>query len=336
VELIVNSLAAARSSLGVRRLFAGVMQHLAWDSKVSFSRLPKIAPVARVAELLQLGRRDAIYWSPTHRGPLWAHHHVVSLHDCINVEYTFRDDWRLPAFRRVFNLVLRNAQVVVALSRATKDAALRNYSLIESKIVVIPAGFDLPSETAAVAEQPYAGPPFILMVTNALPHKNALRACRAFVDSVAPHNGYVLRVVGSLPPAALGLCGQDSAKIEVHGHVADAQLRSWYRNAAFLFSPSLAEGYNLPVAEAVASGGNVLCSDIAVHREFFQGRAAFFDPGSEDSMVEALNGAVMKAGTRWYPGASKGRLRSFKDMADDYRAVFRGIEREHADEKIRL
>jgi glycosyltransferase involved in cell wall biosynthesis len=329
VELIVNSLAAARSSLGVRRLFAGVMQHLAWDSKVSFTKLPKMAPVARVVELLQMGRRDAIYWSPTHRGPLWAHHHVVSLHDCINVEYTFRNDWRLPAFRRMFNQVLANAQVVVALSRATKDAALRNYTLVESKIVVIPAGFDMPPETARVTGLPYSGPPFILMLTNALPHKNSLRACRAFFGSIAPRNGYVLRVVGSLPPAALDLGGLHAAKIEVHAHVADAELRGWYQSAAFLFSPSLAEGYNLPVAEAIASGGNVLCSDIAVHREFFEGHAAFFDPGSEDSIVEALNAAVMKAGTRWYPGASNSRLRSFKDMADDYRALFRGIEREH-------
>jgi hypothetical protein len=95
-----------------------------------------------------------------------------------------------------------------------------------------------------------------------------------------------------------------------------------------LFSPTLAEGYNLPIAEAIASGGNVLCSDIDVHREFFEGRAAFFDPTSEDSMVEVLNAAVMKTGTCWYPGASSDRLRSFKDVADDYRAVFRGVERE--------
>ena len=329
MDLIINSM-AARSSLGVRRLFAGVMQHLAWDSKVTFTQLPKMASAARLAELLQVGRRDAIYWSPTHRGPLWAHHHVVSLHDCINVEYTYRDDWRLPAFRRMFNMVLANAQVVVALSRATKDAALRNYEVEDSKIVVIPAGFDVPAATGQqAARAAYDGPPFILMFSNTLPHKNALRACRAFVVSSAPRNGYVLRVVGSLPAAALDLCGREVAKVEVHAHLADAELRSWYQSAAFLFSPSLAEGYNLPVAEAIASGANVLCSDIAVHREFFEGRAAFFDPSSDDAVVEALNAAVMKMGTCWYPLASSGGLRSFKDTADDYRAVFRGIEREH-------
>jgi glycosyltransferase involved in cell wall biosynthesis len=328
MDLIINSMAAARSSLGVRRLFAGVMKHLVWDSDVTYSKLPKSARLARVAELLQRGRRDAIFWSPTHSGPLSAPHHVVSLHDCINVEYTYRNDWRLPAFRRMFNLVLSNAQVVVALSRATKDAALRNYTLAESKFVVIPAGFDMPPDIERTAAAVYAGPPFILMLTNALPHKNAFGACRAFLRSAAPRLGFVLRVVGSLPHAALDLCERAGDKIEIHSHVADAQLREWYGSAAFLFSPSLAEGYNLPVAEAIASGGNVLCSGIAVHREFFDGRAAFFDPTSEDSMVAALDAAVAKAGARWYPSASNIKLRSFKDMADDYLAVFRGIERE--------
>ncbi len=317
---------AARSSLGVRRLFAGVMRHLAWDSKVILTKLPKMPAVARAAELLQIGRRDAIYWSPTHRGPLFAHHHVVSLHDCINVEYTYRGDWRLPAFRRMFNRVLGNAEVVVALSRATKDAALRNYTIEESKIVVIPAGFDVPAAAAATLPA-YAGPPFILLLTNAWPHKNALRACRAYVKSIAPDNGYELRVVGSLPRAALELAGPGAAKIKVHAHVDDAQLQAWYRHAAFLFSPSLAEGYNLPIAEAIASGANVLCSDIAVHREFFEGHAAFFDPTRDDAMVEALNAAVRIADERWYPEVSQLHMRSFKDMADDYRAVFRGVER---------
>jgi len=328
MDLIINSGPVARSSLGVRRFFSGVMRYLAWDSTVSFAHLPKMGPVARVAELLQFGRRDAIFWSPTHSGPLFAHNHVVTLHDCINVEYVYRNDWRLPAFRRMFNMVLANAKVVVALSRATKDSALRNYDLEESKIVVIPAGFEAPGTADVAIAPPYAGPPFILMLTNALAHKNGLRACRAFANSSAPRRGYVLRVVGSLPDGALELCGKHADKIEVHAQVSDAVLGSWYKTAAFLFSPSLAEGFDLPVGEAIASGGNVLCSNIPVHLEFFEGRAVFFDPSSDEAITEALNAAVMKAGTCWFPGASRAGLRSFRDTADDYRAVFRGIERE--------
>jgi glycosyltransferase involved in cell wall biosynthesis len=325
VELIINSVAAARTSLGVRRLFAGVMQHLHWDSTVSFTTLPKSAALARVAELLQTGRRDAIFWSPTHRGPLWARHHVLSLHDCINVEYVYRDDWRLPAFRRLFNLTLANAEVVVALSQATKEAALRNYTLDAAKIVVIPAGFDVPGDWANTLRPPERGAPFILMLTNALAHKNAQRAVRAFLHSSAVRDGYVLRVVGSLPREALDLAAR-GAQIELHGHVSDPQLQEWYRSAAFLLSPSLAEGYNLPVAEAIASGANVLCSDIAVHREFFSGRVRFFDPTRDDAIVAALNAAILSAGTRWYPDVPNASTRTFKDMADDYRAVFRAIE----------
>jgi len=82
-------------------------------------------------------------------------------------------------------------------------------------------------------------------------------------------------VVGSLPSAALDLLEQGDAKIEVHAHVEDARLQEWYKSAAFLLSPSLAEGYNLPVAEAIASGGNVLCSDIVYTANSSRARGIF-------------------------------------------------------------
>ncbi len=42
--------------------------------------------------------------------------------------------------------------------------------------------------------------------------------------------------------------------------------------------PSFAEGFGLPVAEALQLGTPVLCSDIAAHREIAEGVAEFIDP----------------------------------------------------------
>jgi glycosyltransferase involved in cell wall biosynthesis len=44
-------------------------------------------------------------------------------------------------------------------------------------------------------------------------------------------------------------------------------LRRAYRAAAWLLAPSLEEGYDLPVAEALASGTPVVGSDISAHRD---------------------------------------------------------------------
>jgi glycosyltransferase involved in cell wall biosynthesis len=326
MDLIINSTAALRSSLGVRRLFSGIMQHLEWPSEVSYTKAPRFGIPERVSELLQRGRKDAIFWSPSHRGPLDAHHHVVSVHDCINIEYVYRDDWRLPVFRRLFNVVLDRAEAIIALSNATRNAVLRNYKVDDSKIVVIPAGFELPdrltNDLPAIKRD--SSRPFALMVTNSLAHKNTVGACRAFAKSRAAEKGVVLRVVGSIAPEASLICSSSGIELDLHDHIDDTTLMAWYKTCAFLFSPTLAEGYNLPVAEAIASDANVLCSDIPVHREFFDGRATFFDSASLDAMVEALNAAYERDG-RWHRPPDSSRSRTFRDVAADYRSLFERI-----------
>lgn len=323
MELIVNSTAAFRSSRGVNRFVTGVMQHLDWPGPVTMTNAARVPRLERITELLQRGQKDAILWSPSHRGPLNAYHHVVSVHDCINVEFTHIGDWRLPLFRQLFNQVLKRAQTVVALSQTTRSAIIRNYRIDNSKIVVIPAGYDVPSIVSVtdseVAES--AQHPFVLMVTNALPHKNTSAACKAFSLSRAKANGVQLRVVGSISAEAEVLCRETGVRLEIYDRVDDETLMKWYTLCLFLLSPTLAEGYNLPVAEAVAAGANVLCSDIAVHREFFTGQAVFFDPSSLDCMIAALDEGLLRDGC-WMPAPSNITRRNFRDVAGDYRALF--------------
>jgi glycosyltransferase involved in cell wall biosynthesis len=336
--LIVNS-SALRSSMGVRRLYAHIVPFLDWPTPIEMTRDASVGAIARVQELLRVGRKDAIFWSPTHRGPLRAHHHVVSVHDCINIEYVYSRDWRLPAYRRLFNAVLTHAETIVALSHATRDAILRNYTVDAGKIEVIAAGFDPPARMPITAGAVRAanrvpqgvpdgvpdgapdGVPFVLMVTNGLAHKNTEKACGAFIASDAAKLGLGLRVVGSVSPAALALLSNGGAKYDIYARVDDATLTAWYRGCAFLFSPTLVEGYNLPVAEAIASGANVLCSDIAAHREFFAPYAEFFDPTRIEAMVAALNTGLQRSG-RWHAFDAAAPHRTFVDMAADYRRLF--------------
>jgi glycosyltransferase involved in cell wall biosynthesis len=327
MDLIINTAGAGRYSLGVRRLFSGVMQFLDWPSEVSLTKASRFSIAERTIELVRPGRRDAIFWSPTHRGPLKAHHHVVSVHDCINVEYVYRVDWRLPMFRRLFQLVLNNAETIVALSHATRNAILRNYTVAEQKLTVIPPGFDFPTISPGTPPSGAGQPknPFVLMLTNPYLHKNALNALRAFAASRAANNHITLRVLGSLSPGVLAQVARPGVQIEIHSHVDDTTLTQWYRSCMFLFSPSLAEGYNLPISEAVTLGSNVLCSDIDVHREFFGKYANFFDPASVEDMTDALNKAFDNPGP-WHAALDHTTARSYRDVAADYRRVFQSIE----------
>lgn len=91
---------------------------------------------------------------------------------------------------------------------------------------------------------------------------------------------YLLRAMAQLPPGAkahLYIVGGPSGtlrvapaeierlgigdRVTIVGRVPARELAAWYRRAQVLVSPSLYEGFGLPVAEAMASGTAVIASD---------------------------------------------------------------------------
>lgn len=325
MKLTVNGAAILHSSLGVRRYYESVTRHMNWPGGISITRVPPSRARARLAELAMRGTADAILWSPCQRGPLRAKHHVITVHDCINVEYTYVGDWRLPALRWASQQVLGQAQRIVAISHATKNAILRNYQVAPDKILVIPSPcrMEVASSSNEAVVAPLPAKPYVLMVTNDLPHKNTVRACEALVRAGAARLGVALQVVGRVAPEAVALCDSAGLELVLRTGISDALLRSAYERCLFLLSPSLDEGHDLPVAEALSAGANVLCSDIPAHREFYDGLVEYFDPARPDAMPAAIEQALQRPGP-WFPGG-KLPARSFADVADDYERLFASL-----------
>lgn len=328
MDLIVNGTATVRSSRGAQRYYEGVMRHLHWPGRVEVTQIPRWSKLERIQELLARGRSDAIYWSPSHRGPLLAHRHVVTVLDCINIEYTYRHDWRLPLLRAVFGAMLNNAKAVVTISYATRDALLRNFNLDPGKVVVIAGPVDFRGSSGPtkplVSRASSSEANYVLMITNKLSHKNTALAGRAFAASSAARRGVRLRIVGSMEPAGLAACKASGVTVEQYQGVDDDTLNRLLDGCLFLYAPSLEEGLNLPVAEALSRGINVLCSDIPVHREFYEGAALFCDPSSQQAMADALDDAFARPCQWGLPGPTLPR-RSFSDVANDYRVLFEHV-----------
>jgi len=70
---------------------------------------------------------------------------------------------------------------------------------------------------------------------------------------------------------------------------SDAELLHAYHRARALVFPSLAEGYGLPIVEALAAGLPVFASDIPVHREVGGGHCTYFDPHRPDDLTARLH-----------------------------------------------
>jgi glycosyltransferase involved in cell wall biosynthesis len=70
--------------------------------------------------------------------------------------------------------------------------------------------------------------------------------------------------------------------------LTDQQLAVAYRGADGVICPSLAEGYGLPIGEALAFGRTVVASDIPAHREAGGARCEYFEADSRGELEQIL------------------------------------------------
>lgn len=73
-------------------------------------------------------------------------------------------------------------------------------------------------------------------------------------------------------------CGALKGCVEEHNQLPDSEVQRLLASSQGLLIPSFAEGYGMPVSEAIALGVPVVCSDIPALREAAQGDARFIDP----------------------------------------------------------
>jgi glycosyltransferase involved in cell wall biosynthesis len=78
--------------------------------------------------------------------------------------------------------------------------------------------------------------------------------------------------------------------VEEHNGLSDLEVGALLHNARALLLPSLAEGFGLPLAEALASGVPAICSDIPVFREVGRDVPEYLDPLDLKAWLDAVVG----------------------------------------------
>ena len=79
-----------------------------------------------------------------------------------------------------------------------------------------------------------------------------------------------------------------NANIKIYDRVSSEELINMYARAEVLVSLSVYEGFGIPVLEGLYSGCKVICSDIAIYRELYNGYVHFCDPYDINSISAAL------------------------------------------------
>lgn len=210
----------------------------------------------------------------TFRGPLRTRiPTVLTVHDLAILRYPEV----FPRWHRLYGSVglrkvLRAADAVVAVSEFTKQEVSALAGIPLERIRVVPNGVD----ALFTPDGQSADGSYVLAVATLEPRKNLGRVVEA-----ARLAGAELRVVG-----ARGWGG-----VEVPGwvgEVTDAQLAELYRGARCVLSPSLYEGFGLPVVEAMACGAPVVTSRGTALEEIAGGAAILVDPHDVEAIADGI------------------------------------------------
>jgi glycosyltransferase involved in cell wall biosynthesis len=222
---------------------------------------------------------------------------VMLIHDLIPIEHPEQmPAWQARRHPRRMNAVARLADGVIVNSAGT-GAALRRYLARRHAavpIVVAPLGLDLAPPRGLKAEA--ATPPYFVYVATIEPRKNhavlvaAWREVRAALGDAAPKLVLVGRrgfKSGTILDAIRGPAWM-AGLVEEHNRLPDAEVARLVAGASAALYASVAEGFGLPVAEALALGVPVLCSDIAELREVGRDVPEYFDPRDAAAWARAI------------------------------------------------
>jgi len=220
---------------------------------------------------------------------------VVTCHDLDTFRSVLQPDLhpRGPAFRWMTRRILdgfRKTAHVACDSIATYDE-IRKFDLLPPKrLSVVPLGVHpacspLPDEAAdREAERLLGGfqGPALMHVGSTLPRKRIDLVLRTFAAAHASCPELrLIRAGGPMTKAQSELARDlnlDGLIFELP-FIERPVLAAIYRKAALVLQPSDAEGFGLPVAEAMACGTPVVASDLAVLREVGGNAAIYCAPG---------------------------------------------------------
>jgi len=229
---------------------------------------------------------------------------VCNIHDLIPLvhpEFTpkalkTRFGW---VYRGVMRAIARRVDAVVTGSRSAKRDIVERLGIPEGRVAVAADGVGeryTPGDGRKASAA--GGPRTVLYVGRSDPYKNVEGLVECFARLVRGEDGgealdAVLNIAGPPDPRYPGAAKRAAkrgiaGRVRWMGYVDDEALLAAYREADALALLSRYEGFGLPVAEAMACGTPVVCSNAASLPEVAGDAALMVDPDDAGAATAAL------------------------------------------------
>ncbi len=276
---------------------------------VRSTRLPADRAAARVAWLHAAAvadgaaRRADCWVSMAFTLPVWWRGPaVVTIHDLVFIDHddTYSSRLRAAYAARATRAAAKRASAVVCGSAETRERLTAVLGTPPGRVSVVPYGVSDAFQPAAIAGDAGAGG-FVLAVGTFEPRKGLDTLHAAMRRLNASRAEPVQLVVAGRPgwgaEATVAALRADPNVTVVEGP-SDDELAELYRGAGLLAFPSRAEGFGLPVAEAMACGCPVVSSDLPSVREFAGDAPIYVAVGDDSALAEAVASMLDDAETR--------------------------------------
>jgi glycosyltransferase involved in cell wall biosynthesis len=247
----------------------------------------------------------------------WRGHAVVTIHDLMFLEMRLAYARRLNAVyaTRATRWAARHADRIICGSSETVDRLQRHFGIPASKVEIVPYGV---SDAFFQARASGRNRPdqYVLFVGTFEARKGLAELHRA------------LKLVNTerLTPVRLVLAGRPGwgvdetlqglrrdPDVQLCIGPSDAELAELYAGALALAYPSHAEGFGLPVAEAMAAGTPVVASDLSCIREFAEDAPVYVRVGDAESLARNITRLVDN------PRERDARVARGRELADGLR-----------------
>ncbi len=299
------------------------LRRLAWEQTSMLRALHRLAPTSRVLHSIH-------YTMPEHprRAGLAR---VVTIHDLTFFTHPLgHSSVKRRLFRRAIAVAARRADQLICVSEATARELLRSVD-VRVPVEVIPHGIDLarftdvepsPGHDAAVLASLGIQRPYILHLGTIEPRKNVGRLLHAASRLGGGEPPDVVLAGGAWAGERESLPRPSGLRVHHLGVVRDAAVPALLRNARVVAYPSLAEGFGLPVIEALACGASVVTTQGSVMEELAPNAVVTADSLSVDALVDALEVACAGRGPSPEDRLAAARRFDVRDCAVRHAAVY--------------
>ena len=240
------------------------------------------------------------HYTMPHRGSTPA---VVTIHDLTFFTHPhWHEAAKVAYFQRAIRYSATHARALIAVSDATARL-LDEYVVEHAPVIVAPHGVDLdtfhPAGEHDAALLATVGldeaSRYVLFVGTLEPRKGLDVLIAAFDEVAAQRPGLQLVLAGKAgwgetPEVVARAASRE--RITRLGYVDQSVLPALMRQSRCVAYPSVAEGFGLPVLEALACGATVVTTRATVMEDVAGGHALLADAGRAESLAHALREAV--------------------------------------------